>query len=170
MHRIFFIAVIFLIASCQSVTVDNFVHEGTEKSRRNLQWSKADPTLGIIRSGVELPYIVPDFYQYWPGYSAQAYIYVVSDETNLIKLKYLSVSSDVKEKLVKELLLEATPRKLEEGLALYRFRVLDEGNNEKFANASTLTVTVKWTDGEDEDKTSTYILKKVSRNETVWKT
>lgn len=169
MDRLFLILAIFILASCQSVTVENFVHDNTEKSRSSLQWSNADPSLGIKPSEIQSPYIVPDFFQYWPGYSAQAFVYVVQRNTVLVKLNSISVASDTGESLNREIGFEAVPRKIEKDLMLYRYRVLDEGSANIFGSASVLTVTIKWSDVSGKEKRSVFMLKKIKRNETAWK-
>jgi len=162
---------ILVVTACGTADVYHFVHEETEADRRGLQWSNPAPNLASQIEGDELPYMVIDFYSFWPGYSAEAYVYVVQQDKSAIELKSISVtSSKTGESHHSALNVEASPKMLGNGLYLYRYRVLDTRSTDKFSKATSLDVNLVWISPSQREETTTFNLKKHERTEVVWPT
>ena len=166
---------VFLLAlfltGCKTVEVYHFVHEETELDRRSLQWSLANPELTSDIKKINEPYIVVDFYKFWPGYSASAYMYVVQGSGDPVKLRSIEVSSkETGESHAVQLDLEASAKPLENGLFLYRYQVLDAETSHKFAESNFLEVSISWSQKGQSKKLTTFELKKKMQSEVAWPT
>ncbi len=171
LYRFLFVLLTLTIAGCQTAEVYHFVHEETESDRKSLQWSKSDPQLISELAGTKLPYFVIDFHSFWPGYSATAYMYVVQRADKLIRLRSITVESSETGEVHRSLINgEVSVKLLENGYRLYRYRVLDMRSSDQFSDVNSLRVTLKWQDQEETDRSTTFTLKKQTKNEVVWPT
>ena len=159
------------LAGCKTVEVYHFVHEETEIDRQSLQWSLANPELTSEITKINEPYFVVDFYKFWPGYSASAYLYVVQSNGDPVTLKSMEVSSkETGESLAVQLDLEAFPKRLENGLYLYRYQVLAAETSSKFSESNSLQVSLSWSQKGKSEKLATFELKKKIQSEVAWPT
>ncbi|GAB6264482.1 hypothetical protein L4174_009725 [Photobacterium sp. CCB-ST2H9] len=159
------------LAGCKTAEVYHFIHDETEADRRSLQWSLPNPELTSENINTGQPYLVVDFYRFWPGYSASAYVYIVQNSGAPVELKSISVtSSQTGESLYLQLNLDASPKTLEGGYYLYRYRVIDAATSNKFSEADSLKVSIKWSEKVGKEKISTFELKKKVKSEVVWPT
>ncbi|WP_444925060.1 hypothetical protein ACJJH9_09465 [Microbulbifer sp. DLAB2-AF] len=151
--------------------VDHFVHEETERDRKSLQWSKPDPQLISELSVSDLPYFVVDFHSFWPGYSATAYIYVVQKGNEFISLRSITVKSPRASGIHRSLIsAEASIKPLGNGNYLYRYRALDMKSSDYFSGADSLTVTIKWLEQDEIERSATFNLKKQTKKTIAWLT
>ncbi|QJD59754.1 hypothetical protein HG264_12985 [Pseudomonas sp. gcc21] len=119
----------------------------------------------------ELPYLVIDFYSFWPGYSAEAYVYVVQQDRNPIELKSIVVTSEeTAEAYHSALDVKASLRMLGNKLYLYRYRVLDSRSTEKFSEANSLEVRLVWMSPGQRKRATSFSLKRQERVDVVWPT
>lgn len=136
-----------------------------------MQWSKSDPELVSELTADELPYLVVDFHSFWPGYSATAYLYVVQRDSVPIEFESIEIiSKETREERTLPLDMEASPKLLENGLRLFRYRVLDGGSSDQFAKASTLQVTLKWVGRNETLRSTEFELEKKVKSEIAWPT
>lgn len=153
------------------VRVYHFVDPGTDPYRYGIRWSSPEPMLEAGFSDEQLPYWVIDFYQFWPGYSATGYIYVVQAESATPNIVSVTIESpETGETYQQALDLKADPKRLVGGLNLFRFKVVDLQASEKFSSAANLKVILKWQDQEKALHTNTFNLHKIESREAVWPT
>jgi len=166
-----FLLMILAVAGCTTAEVYHFSHVATESDRASLQWSEPDPRLTTDLSNTRLPYFVVDFHQFWPGYSASAYLYVVLIDDDVIELKSMTVRSpETGETQTVSLKLEESPERLENGLRVYRHLAIDAQSSERFSSADRLEVTVRWLDQNNVDNAKTFILTRTSQRVVAWPT
>ncbi|WP_139169439.1 hypothetical protein [Microbulbifer yueqingensis] len=156
---------------CKAAEVHHFVHEETESDRKNLQWSKSDPKLGSELTVNELPYFVVDFHRFWPGYSATAYLYVIQRDKDPLRLESIEVKSEETGE-VREVAIDinTSPKKLENGLHLFRYRILDAGSSGQFSEARSLQVRLNWIDRAEAKRSTEFELEKKVKSEVAWPT
>lgn len=159
------------LLACKAAEIHNFVHEDTELDRMTLQWSNSDPELISELAEIELPYLVVDFYSFWPGYSATAYLYVVQRDDEPIEIESVEVkSAETGEVHTLPLDMEASPKPLKGKLRLFRYRILDAGAANRFDEASSLHVTIKWLDRNETERSSEFRLQKKEKSDVAWPT
>jgi hypothetical protein len=169
---LFIVMMVLALTECKTAELYHFIHAETEFDRKSLQWSKSDPQLASELAINELPYFVVDFYSFWPGYSATAYLYVVQrSDDDPIEFTSITVrSSETSETHTSLLNVEASPKLVGSGFHLYRYRVLDVGASGKFSEANSLQVTLEWL-AQDKAKASITIdVKRKTKSEAVWPT
>lgn len=159
------------LIGCKTAEVYHFTHESTESNRKSLQWSQSYPKLATELSTSELPYLVVDFHTFWPGYSTMAYLYVVQLAGDPIELRSISVSSAItSEDYAVFLNVKASPEPLDNGLHLYRYRVIDTGASKRFIEADSLQVKLKWVDKDNAERVTEFELKRQMKKEVAWPT
>lgn len=159
------------LIGCKKAEVYHFAHESTESNRKSLQWSRSDAQLATELTTSELPYLVVDFHTFWPGYSTMAYLYVVQLAGDPIELRSISVSSSItREDYTVLLNVKASPEPLDSGLHLYRYRVIDTGASERFIEADSLQVKLKWAGKDNAERVTEFNLKRQIKKDVAWPT
>lgn len=154
------------------VDVYHYVNLDTENARVSLQWSKPNPSVPKEIDLVEGVLLVPDFYQFWPGYSSSAYLYVITDQEIELVIKSITIEApDTKEELIVPLKLLTTTKRSKSSLSFSRDRILDLKSSNKFKEAKALIVTIEWRRSSDLiSNRSVYELERISNTDIAWAT
>ena len=176
MKRLTFMAatMIGLAVSCMAADVSTFVHASTERIRSGVSWEKPSPKLprGVMLGDATLA--VPDFTKFWPDYSTEGFLYVLSGQAASFEIVSVTlVSDETHERKEFSRVIEVASKEIAAGVWLARVRIVDRGmfDQGEFSRTKRLLLVVRWRkDGEERFTESKFELEKRTRKDIAWPT
>jgi len=143
-HKALTALCLLIISSCAVVETENYIHEATEEARSSLDDFKFRGDKIELREETEC-LLIPDFYRFWPGYSARGDLHILTRNNAFIEVVSASIS-DPSTKEKKERIEYDKSESWEQvgGYRIHSVNLFDLMSESIFLDSETLILEVEW--------------------------